>query len=92
VRIVRRSTVMTDTSIRHKVRHQDVNDDAEGREDIVVETYVNACSQSKFVGNCLYYIAEFVARTVAYHLSCEDCTLALYDCVLDSLDPAVCVV
>jgi hypothetical protein len=77
-------------SIRRKVRHPDVDNTAEGRDDIVVETYVNAVCQSKFVGSCLYYIGGFVARTVANHLSCEDCTLALYDCVLDSPDPAVC--
>ena len=34
-------------------------------EDIILETYVDAVSQSNFVDSCLYYIAGFVSRTVA---------------------------
>lgn len=59
-------------------------------DNIVIENYVNAVQQSKFVGNCLYYICGFVIRTVANNLSCEDCVASLHDCLLDTPDRAVC--
>jgi hypothetical protein len=57
---------------------------------VAVERYVNAVSQTKFVGNCLYYISGFISRTIANSLSCNDCILAMYDCILDVPDGSVC--
>ena len=52
-------------------------------DDIILETYVDTVSQSKFVDSCLYYIAGFVSRTVAASLSCDDCIAAMFECILD---------
>jgi hypothetical protein len=59
-------------------------------DEVVLENYVNAISQTQFVGNCLYYISGFIARTSASSPSFEDCILALYDYILDTPDPVMC--
>ena len=77
-------------AIRRKSRSSDVLEGVDSCEEVVLESYVNAVSQTQFTGNCLYYISGFVARTVANNLSCDDCTLALYDCILDTPDSLIC--
>ena len=59
-------------------------------DDVVIENYINAVQQTKFVGNCLYYICCFVIRTVVNKLSCEECVASLHYCILDTPDRAVC--
>lgn len=77
-------------SIRRKARSSDADDTVDVHDEVVLENYVNAVSQTQFVGNCLYYISGFIARTLASSLSCEDCILALYDYILDTPDHVMC--
>lgn len=72
-------------AIWRKSRAPMISDVDVDRDEVVVQMYVDAT-----VGNCLYYICGFVCRSVAQHLSCEDCIAALHEGILDAPDTAVC--